>query len=114
MSPNGGGAPTGAIAAKIDEDFGSYEAFVTAFKDAAATQFGSGWAWLVKDANGKLAVRKTANAELPMTSGETALLTLDVWEHAYYLDYQNRRPDFIATYLEKLVNWDFANANLTA
>ena len=114
MAPNGGGAPTGAIAAKIDEDFGSYDAFVAAFKDAAATQFGSGWAWLVKDANGKLAVRKTANAELPMTSGETALLTLDVWEHAYYLDYQNRRPDFIATYLEKLVNWEFANANLAA
>ena len=111
MKPNGGGKPTGAIAAKIDEDFGSYDAFVEAFKAAGATQFGSGWAWLVLD-NGKLKVEKTGNAELPMTKGQTALLTMDVWEHAYYLDFQNRRPDYIATFLNELVNWDFANENL--
>lgn len=112
MAPQGGGKPTGAIAQKIEQDFGSYENFVTEFKNAAATQFGSGWAWLVVGTDGKLKVTKTANAELPMTKGETALLTIDVWEHAYYLDYQNRRPDFVATYLEALANWDFANSNL--
>ena len=111
MKPNGGGKPTGAIAAKIDEDFGSYDAFVEAFKAAGAPQFGSGWAWLVLD-NGKLKVAKTGNAELPMTKGQTAILTMDVWEHAYYLDFQNRRPDYIATFLNELVNWDFANENL--
>ena len=111
MKPNGGGKPTGAIASKIDEDFGSYDAFVEAFKAAGATQFGSGWAWLVLD-NGKLKVEKTGNAELPMTKGQTAILTMDVWEHAYYLDFQNRRPDYIATFLNELVNWDFANENL--
>jgi len=111
MKPNGGGKPTGAIAAKIDADFGSYDAFVTEFKTAGATQFGSGWAWLVLDA-GKLKVTKTPNADLPLAHGQTALLTMDVWEHAYYLDFQNRRPDYISTFLEHLVNWDFANANL--
>jgi len=111
MKPRGGGKPAGAIAAKIDADLGGYDKFVEAFKQAGATQFGSGWAWLVLDA-GKLKVTKTPNAELPMTQGQTALLTIDVWEHAYYLDFQNRRPDFIATYLEHLVNWDFANQNL--
>ena len=111
MAPKGGGKPSGAIAAKIDADLGGYDKFVAAFKDAAATQFGSGWAWLVLD-GGKLAVKKTANADLPLAHKQTALLTLDVWEHAYYLDYQNRRPDFIAAYLEHLVNWDFANQNL--
>lgn len=114
MSPNGGGAATGAIADKINADFGSFENFATEFKQAAATQFGSGWAWLVLGADNKLKVVKTANAELPLTSGEKALLTIDVWEHAYYLDFQNRRPDFVASYLENLVNWDFANANLAA
>ena len=111
MAPKGGGKPSGAIAAKIDADLGGYDKFVSAFKEAAATQFGSGWAWLVLD-GGKLAVKKTANADLPLAHNQTALLTLDVWEHAYYLDYQNRRPDFIAAYLEHLVNWDFANQNL--
>jgi len=111
MKPNGGGKPTGALAAKIDADFGSYDAFVTEFKTAGATQFGSGWAWLVLDA-GKLKVTKTPNADLPLAHGQTALLTMDVWEHAYYLDFQNRRPDYISTFLEHLVNWDFANANL--
>ncbi|ACF14827.1 Superoxide dismutase [Chloroherpeton thalassium ATCC 35110] len=113
LSPNGGGAPTGKIADKINEDCGSYENFVAAFKDAAATQFGSGWAWLVLD-GGKLKITKTLNAANPMTEGQTTLLTLDVWEHAYYLDYQNRRPDYIQTFLEKLVNWDFVNQNLEA
>jgi Fe-Mn family superoxide dismutase len=112
MAPTGGGAPKGAVAGHIDSDFGGYDGFVKAFTDAATTQFGSGWAWLVAK-NGKLEVRKTPNAETPLTeAGVTPLLTLDVWEHAYYLDYQNRRPDFIKTYLDHLVNWDFANANL--
>jgi superoxide dismutase, Fe-Mn family len=114
MKPNGGGAPTGAIASKIDADFGSFEAFVEQFKAAGATQFGSGWAWLVLDMEGKLKVVKTANAETPFTKGDKPLLTLDVWEHAYYLDYQNLRPKFIETFLNSLVNWDFANANLEA
>lgn len=113
MKPNGGGKPTGDIAAKIDADFGSYDKFVEEFKAAGATQFGSGWAWLVLD-GGKLKVTKTPNADLPMAHGQTAILTMDVWEHAYYLDFQNRRPDYIATFLDKLVNWDFANANLKA
>ncbi|MCB0222010.1 MAG: superoxide dismutase [Chrysiogenetes bacterium] len=111
MKPKGGGKPSGKIAEAIDKSFGSYDKFVEEFSAAAATQFGSGWAWLVKDGD-KLAIVKTANAGNPMTDGKTPILTLDVWEHAYYLDYQNRRPDFIKTYLESLVNWDFANANL--
>ncbi|WP_413203636.1 superoxide dismutase [Rhodospirillum sp. A1_3_36] len=111
MKANGGGEPTGALKEAIDAAFGSFEAFKTEFKQAGATQFGSGWAWLVvKD--GKLAITKTANADLPMTKGETALLTCDVWEHAYYLDYQNRRPDFLSTFLDSLVNWDFVADNL--
>jgi Fe-Mn family superoxide dismutase len=112
MKPNGGGKPTGAIADKITADFGSYENFVEQFKTAGATQFGSGWAWLVQGADGKLKVTKTGNAEVPFTKGETPILTMDVWEHAYYLDFQNARPKYIETFLEKLVNWDFANENL--
>ena len=111
MKPGGGGAPTGALAEKIAADFGSYEAFVEQFKTAGATQFGSGWAWLVLD-GGSLKITKTANADLPLAHGQKALLTMDVWEHAYYLDYQNRRPDYMTTYLDKLVNWDFVAANL--
>lgn len=114
MKPNGGGSPSGALADKIAADFGSFDAFAEAFKQAGATQFGSGWAWLVLDKAGKLAVRKTLNAENPMTNGETPLLTMDVWEHAYYLDYQNRRPDYMDTFLTKLVNWDFAASNFAA
>lgn len=114
MKPNGGGKPTGAIAAKIDADFGSYEKFVELFTAAATTQFGSGWAWLVVGADGKLAVTKTANADTPLVHGQKALLTIDVWEHAYYIDFRNLRPKCIATFLESLVNWDFANANLAA
>ncbi|MEN9226523.1 MAG: superoxide dismutase [Thermostichus sp. HHBFW_bins_43] len=113
MKPGGGGAPTGAIADKINADFGGYDQFAEAFKTAAATQFGSGWAWLVLD-NGTLKVTKTPNAENPLVHGQTPLLTLDVWEHAYYLDYQNKRPDFISAYLEHLVSWDAANARLAA
>ena len=113
MKPGGGGQPTGALADKINADFGSFEAFVEQFKTAGATQFGSGWAWLVLD-NGTLKVTKTPNADLPLAHGQKALLTMDVWEHAYYLDYQNRRPDYISTYLGSLVNWDFVAANLAA
>ncbi|AFY28463.1 superoxide dismutase [Cyanobium gracile] len=113
MKPGGGGAPTGELAEKITADFGSYEAFVEQFKAAGATQFGSGWAWLVLD-GGTLKITKTANADLPLAHGQKALLTMDVWEHAYYLDYQNRRPDYMTTYLDKLVNWDFVAANLAA
>lgn len=112
MKPNGGGKPTGAIAAKIDADFGSYEKFVELFTAAATTQFGSGWAWLVVGADGKLAITKTGNADTPIVHGQKPLLTIDVWEHAYYIDFRNSRPNYIATFLEKLVNWDFANANL--
>ena len=112
MAPKGGGAPTGDIAAAINSSFGDYDAFKAAFSEAGATQFGSGWAWLVAK-GGKLEVRKTLNAETPLTDAScTPLLTMDVWEHAYYLDYQNRRPDYIGAWLSNLVNWDFANANL--
>ncbi|MEY4841010.1 MAG: hypothetical protein RLZZ374_1918 [Cyanobacteriota bacterium] len=113
IKPGGGGSPTGALADKIAADFGGFDKFVEAFKAAGATQFGSGWAWLVLD-GGTLKVTKTANADLPLAHGQTALLTMDVWEHAYYLDYQNRRPDYMTTFLDKLVNWDFVAANLAA
>ena len=114
MKPQGGGQPTGEIGAMITASFGDYQGFSEAFSQAATTQFGSGWAWLVAK-GGKLEIRKTPNAETPLTeAGATPLLTLDVWEHAYYLDYQNRRPDFIKTFLDHLINWDFANGNLRA
>jgi Fe-Mn family superoxide dismutase len=111
LKPNGGGRPTGKIAAQIDEELGGYEKFVADFKNAGVTQFGSGWAWLcLKD--GKLAIVQSANAETPIASGDTPLLVVDVWEHAYYLDYQNRRPDFLQVFLDHLINWDFVNSNL--
>lgn len=113
MKPHGGGKPTGAIADAIDKAFGSLDAFKEEFKKAAVGQFGSGWAWLVSE-KGALKITKTANADLPMAHGQTAILTCDVWEHAYYLDFQNRRPDFVQSFLDNLVNWDFANANLAA
>jgi superoxide dismutase, Fe-Mn family len=113
MKPNGGGAPTGDLAAKINASFGSFDKFKEEFKAAATTQFGSGWAWLIKDGDG-LKITKTGNAENPIAHGQTPLITLDVWEHAYYIDFQNRRPDFISTYLDHLVNWEFAAANLAA
>ena len=111
MKPNGGGQPTGDLLAAINRDFGSFDKFKAAFADAGATQFGSGWAWLVVQ-NGKLAVTKTPNADLPMKHGQKALLTMDVWEHAYYIDYRNARPKYIETFLKSLVNWDFALQNL--
>ncbi len=112
MKPGGGGEPTGAVADGIKDSFGDYQSFRKAFAEAGATQFGSGWAWLVSK-GGKLEVRKTANAETPLTEdGVTPLLTMDVWEHAYYLDFQNARPKYIETFLDNLVNWDFANQNL--
>lgn len=111
MTPNGGGKPTGALAAKIDAAFGSYEKFAEEFTQAALTQFGSGWAWLVADqVNGELSIMKTPNADLPMSHGKVAVLTVDVWEHAYYIDFRNLRPKYVATFLESLVNWDYANA----
>jgi Fe-Mn family superoxide dismutase len=110
LSPNGGGQPSGALADKIAEDFGSYDAFKEAFAKAAATQFGSGWAWLVLE-NGTLKITQTGNADTPLVKGQTPLLTIDVWEHAYYLDYQNKRPDYITTFVEKLANWEFAAQN---
>jgi Fe-Mn family superoxide dismutase len=111
MKANGGGVPTGRIAEKINMTFGSYENFAAEFKQAALGQFGSGWAWLVQEGD-VIKITKTANADLPMVHGQTALLTCDVWEHAYYLDYQNRRADFVQTFLEHLVDWDFVNTNL--
>jgi len=111
MKPGGGGAPSGDLAKKIDGAFGSLAKFKEEFKAAAVGQFGSGWAWLVLD-GADLKIVKTGNAGTPMTEGQKALLTVDVWEHAYYLDYQNRRPDFVQAYLDHLVNWDFAAKNL--
>jgi superoxide dismutase, Fe-Mn family len=113
MKPSGGGTPSGALAEKINATFGSYDKFKDEFKSAGATQFGSGYAWLVFE-NGDLKIVKTPNAVNPMTSGQTPLLTCDVWEHAYYLDYQNKRPDFLQSFLDNLVNWDFVAQNYTA
>jgi len=111
MKPKGGGAPTGPVAQKIQSDFGNFEKFAEEFKNAGVTQFGSGWAWLVQK-GGKLEIMKTANADTPIAHGTTPLLTVDVWEHAYYLDYQNRRADFIQAFIENIINWDFVNSNL--
>ena len=111
LKPNGGGKPTGELAKKIDSDLGGYDKFAKDFKEAAITQFGSGWAWLATDSSGKLEILKTGNADLPLAHGKKALLTVDVWEHAYYLDYQNRRPDFVQAFLDKLINWEFVAAN---
>jgi superoxide dismutase, Fe-Mn family len=111
MKPGGGGKPTGNVASAIDKAFGSYEKFAAEFKNACVTQFGSGWGWLAAE-NGALKVLSTSNADLPLAHGQRALLTCDVWEHAYYLDYQNRRPDFVQAFLDHLVNWDFVAENL--
>lgn len=111
LKPKAGGEPTGAIAERIAADFGSYAAFREKFAAAAVTQFGSGWAWLVVE-NGKLAIVQTGNAATPITGAQVPLLTLDVWEHAYYIDYKNRRPDYVAAVIDTLLNWDFANENL--
>jgi Fe-Mn family superoxide dismutase len=109
MKPNGGGPPTGKTAEKINADLGGYQKFVEQFKNAGLTQFGSGWAWLVLN-NGRLEVIKTANADTPIAHGLKPLLTVDVWEHAYYLDYQNRRGDYLDAFIGKLINWEFANS----
>ncbi|KAL4421987.1 hypothetical protein ABPG77_011010 [Micractinium sp. CCAP 211/92] len=106
MSPNGGGKPTGKVAEAIERDLGGFDKFVEAFKAAGATQFGSGWAWLSVNKEGKLEVTKTPNAENPWVHGATPILTMDVWEHAYYLDVQNRRPDFISNFIENLIDWN--------
>jgi len=111
MKPHGGGQPKGDLLAAITRDFGSFDKFKKEFTSAAATQFGSGWAWLVLQ-NGKLSVSKTGNADLPMKHGQKALLTIDVWEHAYYIDFRNARPKYIETFLSSLANWDFASENL--
>ena len=111
LKPQGGGAPTGAIAAKINTTLGSHDKFVEELKNAGITQFGSGWAWLVLDGS-DLKITKTPNADTPLAHGQKALLTIDVWEHAYYLDYQNRRPDYLTAVIQNLINWDFVNANL--
>jgi Fe-Mn family superoxide dismutase len=111
MTPNGGGAPTGAVAEKINASFGSFDAFKEQFVNAGLGQFGSGWVWLVAG-DGKLEIIKTANADTPLTEGKTPLLVCDVWEHAYYLDFQNRRADFLKAFLDKLANWKFANEQL--
>ena len=108
LAPNAGGAPTGAIGEAIVAKFGDFDAFKETFKTAATGRFGSGWAWLVVDANGELKVISTANRDNPITDGETPVLGLDVWEHAYYLKYHNVRPDYIAAFFE-LVNWDKVN-----
>jgi superoxide dismutase, Fe-Mn family len=111
LKAGGGGAPTGAVAAMINSVWGNYEKFADELKNAGVTQFGSGWAWLVLD-KGQMKIIKTANADTPIAHGQKPLLTLDVWEHAYYLDYQNRRPDYLAAVIGKLINWDFVNTNL--
>jgi len=111
LRQNGGGAPPAKLAQMIDAGFGSFENFKKEFAQACVTQFGSGWGWLVAD-GGALKVVKTANAEVPSTKGQKPLLTIDVWEHAYYLDYQNRRADYVNAVIDKLLNWHFAEENL--
>lgn len=110
LSPRGGGKPPSDLGGKIDSSFGSLDVCKKELATAATTQFGSGWAWLVQDGD-KLKVVKTGNADSPLTKGMKPLLTIDVWEHAYYLDYQNRRPDYVNAVLDKLINWDFALRN---
>ncbi len=110
LSPNGGGAPDGDLGAAIDRDFGSFDAFKDEFSTKAVTLFGSGWAWLVRNGDGSLAIAQTSNADTPLTGDATPLLTCDVWEHAYYVDYRNARPKYVEAFWH-LVNWEFAAAN---
>ncbi len=112
MSADGGGKPKGDLLAAIERDFGSFEKFAEEFAKTATGQFASGWGWLVQEDGGKLAVMATSNADLPLVHGKRALLTVDVWEHAYYLDHQNRRADYVREWIDKLANWRFAAANL--
>lgn len=113
MKKNGGGFPTGAIKDLIDKTFGSFEAFKKQFVEAGTNLFGSGWVWLVQDKDKALKIIAMSNADLPLVHDQTPLLTCDIWEHAYYLDYQNRRKDYVEVFLDHLVNWDFANQNLS-
>lgn len=112
LKPNGGGMPSGKLAQKINESFGSFDNFKKQFADVTISQFGTGWGWLVADKKGKLSIVKTGDAEVPVTQGLKPLLTIDVWEHAYYLDYQNRRADHVKAVIDKLLNWEFAANNL--
>jgi len=114
MKPNGGGEPTGKLADAIKASFGSFDEFKTQFKTAGATQFGSGWAWLVTDKAGKLSIEKTPNAVTPVVEGKIPILTMDVWEHAYYLDVQNRRPDYMTTFVDKLIDWESVGKRFAA
>ena len=111
MKPNGGGEPSGALAAAINAKWGSYAAFREAFVKSAVGNFGSGWTWLVKKGDGSVDIVNTGAAGTPLTGADKALLTVDVWEHAYYIDYRDLRPKFVETFLDKLVNWEFAQAN---
>ena len=111
MKPAGGGAPTGALAAAIDAKWGSLDAFKEAFTKSAVSNFGSGWTWLVKKADGTVDIVNTGAAGTPLTTADKALLTIDVWEHAYYIDYRNLRPKFVEVFLKSLANWSFAEAN---
>jgi Fe-Mn family superoxide dismutase len=112
LKPNGGGEPTGKLADAIKAKFGSFDEFKKQFTQTCIGTFGSGWGWLVKNADGTVELMSTSNAQLPMTSGKVALLTCDVWEHAYYIDYRNKRPDYLAAFWN-LVNWDFASKNFS-
>lgn len=111
MTPNGGGEPTGALAEAINKKWGGYAAFKEAFVKSAVGNFGSGWTWLVKKPDGTLDIVNTGAAGTPLTTADKAILTVDVWEHAYYIDYRNARQKFVETFWDKLVNWDFANKN---
>ena len=111
MKPNGGGEPKGALAEAINKKWGSYAAFKEAFQKSAVGNFGSGWTWLVKKADGSVDIVNTGNAQTPLTTADKALMTVDVWEHAYYIDYRNARPKFVETFMNSLVNWDYAEAN---
>jgi len=111
MKPAGGGKPSGALAAAIDKKWGSFDAFKEAFTKSAVGNFGSGWTWLVKKADGSVDLVNTSNAGSVLTTGDKALLTIDVWEHAYYIDFRNARPKFVETFLNSLANWDFASKN---
>lgn len=111
LSPKGGGAPAGALGEAIDKKWGSFDAFKEAFSKSAVGNFGSGWTWLVKKGDASVDIVSTSNAATPLTGADKPLMTCDVWEHAYYIDYRNQRPKFVETYLDKLVNWDFAETN---
>lgn len=113
MKPSGGGKPAGALAAAIDQKWGSFDAFKEAFTKSAVGNFGSGWTWLVKKADGSVDLVNTSNAATVLTTADKALLTIDVWEHAYYIDYRNARPKFVETFLNSLANWDFAAKNFS-